>query len=86
MQTILFEEILIGAFSKFVPCKTIFIRPNDQPWSNTYTRLLLRKKNRNYSLYKRINTEYNILCNKNETRPEIITRYLGKRNKAKMVK
>ena len=82
MQTILFEEILTDAFSKFVPCKTVFIRPNDQPWSNKYTRLLLRKKNRNYSLYKRINNEYNILYNKEDTRPEILTRYLGKRNKA----
>ena len=32
MQTILLEEILIDAFSKFVPCKTVLIRPNDQPW------------------------------------------------------
>ena len=46
LQTKLFENILMDAFSKFVPCKTVHIRPNDQPWSNTYTRLLLRRKNR----------------------------------------
>ena len=82
MQTNLFENILIDAFAKFVPCKTVSIRPNDQPWSNTYTRLLLRKKNRNYSIYKKINTDYIALSKQTHTNPDILTRFLAKRNKA----
>ena len=35
MQATKFDEILIDAFSLFVPCKTVPIRLNDQPWSNT---------------------------------------------------
>ena len=82
LQTDIFEKILIDAFSKFVPVKTIHIRPNDQPWSNSYTRLLLRKKNRNYSLYKKINLEYDLVSSQGDLGPEILTRYLAKRNKA----
>ena len=82
MQTNLFENILIDAFSKCVPIKTVHIRPNDQPWSNTYTRLLLRKKNRNYSLYKKAKSKYEILLSKGDTTPEILTRYLAKKCKA----
>ena len=41
-------KVLVEAFAKFVPVKTVVLRPNDQPWVNSYTRLLLRKKNRNY--------------------------------------
>ena len=51
LQADIFDKILIDAFSQFVPCKSVPIRVNDQPWSNTYTRLLLRKKNRNYLIY-----------------------------------
>ena len=36
------SNILIEARNKFIPTKEITIRPNDQPWTNTYTRLLLR--------------------------------------------
>ena len=57
-QAELFTDILTDAFSKFVPCKSITIRQQDQPWTNTYTRLLLRKKNRNYRLFKQANTKY----------------------------
>ena len=39
--------------NSFVPKKTLCIRPDTPAWSNTYTRLLLRKKNRNYRLFKR---------------------------------
>ena len=60
--------------------KNVIFRPCDQPWSNT--RLLLRKKNRNYSLYKKINSDYISLTNQANTSPEIITRYLTKKNKA----
>ena len=37
-------RILTSAQNKFVPVKTIVIKPNDQPWVNSYTRLLMRKK------------------------------------------
>ena len=82
IQAEIFDKILIDAFSQFVPCKTVIIRPNDQPWSNTYTRLLLRKKNRNYLIYKKINDYYNCLLNKTNTSPEILTRYLAKTKKS----
>ena len=51
-------EILQSALKKFVPIKKIIIKPSDQPWVNSYTRLLMRKKNRNYHLYKKISFEY----------------------------
>ena len=53
-----FTEILQNAFSLYVPTKTVVVRSNEQPWCNTFTRLLLRKKNRNYQFYKKINSEY----------------------------
>ena len=73
---------MIDAFSQFVPCKSVPIRVNDQPWSNTYTRLLLRKKNRNYLIYKKINSDFNYLSNQANASPELLTRYLAKKNKA----
>ena len=77
-----FEEVLKGAFDQFIPCKTVTIRPNDQPWSNSYTRLLLRKKNRNYLIYKKICSDYNLLLNQNNLSTECLTRYLAKKDKA----
>ena len=58
MQAELFSNVLIEAFSQFVPQKTVTFHPKDQPWCNTYTRLLLRKKNRNYQMFKKVNTDY----------------------------
>ena len=81
-QADIYNQILINAFDQFVPCKTITIRPFDQPWSNRYTRLLLRRKNRNYQLYKKINVDNNLLLQKTNTPPEILTKYLNKRNRA----
>ena len=69
-------------FDQFIPVKTITIRPSDAPWCNSYTRLLLRKKNRNYQIYKRYETDYKKLLNLNNSQPEIATRYLNRRNKA----
>ena len=40
------SNILTTVFEKYVPVKTVVIRPTDPPWVNSYTRLLLRKKNR----------------------------------------
>ena len=46
-QAELYSKVLTDAFALYVPCKTVPIRSEDQPWANSYTRLLLRKKNRN---------------------------------------
>ena len=82
VQANLYSEILINAFKQFVPCKTVTIRPNDQPWSNKYTRLLLRKKNRNYQFYKKIDKDYNYLAQNPNTSSEVLTRYLTKQKRA----
>ena len=82
LQADIFDKILIDAFALFVPTKTVTIRPNDQPWSNTYTRLLLRRKNRNYLIYKKINSNYSNLSKQTNASPEILTRCLAKKNKA----
>ena len=49
-----FTNILQDAFVQFVPRKTVLVRPSDQSWCNRFTRLLLRKKNRNYNFYKKM--------------------------------
>ena len=72
-QCKIFTDILTQAFSKFVPTKTVTIRPFDAPWSNKYTHLLLRKKNRNYLIYKKYVTEYNRAANSNNPSPEVVT-------------
>ena len=81
-QCELFTSVLSQAFTKFVPTKTVTIRPADAPWSNSYTRLLLRKKNRNYLLYKKYETDYKKVITSNNPKPEIVTRYLSRRDKA----
>ena len=53
-QTEMYTQILQTAFAKFVPCKNVIVRPNDQSWCNSFTRLLIRKKNRNYQFYKNV--------------------------------
>ena len=77
-----FDQILKDAFAQFVPCKHVTIRPNDQPWSSSYTRLLLRKKNRNYLIYKKISSDYNQLLNQNNISPECLTRHKNKKDNA----
>ena len=52
-QTEFFSNVLITALNKFVPKKTLCVQPDTPAWSNTYTCLLLRKKNRNYCLFKK---------------------------------
>ena len=81
-QAELFTTILTDAFSKFVPCKTITIRQQDQPWTNSYTRLLLRKKNRNYRLFKQVNTQYLNAVNCPYTSNEFVTKLLFKKQRA----
>ena len=53
-QPQLITSLLTQAFSKFFPSKEVLIRPNVPAWTNTYTRLLQRRKNRNYILYKKL--------------------------------
>ena len=43
-------NILKDAMDKFVTKKDVFIKPDDIPWCNTYTRLLLKKKTETTSL------------------------------------
>ena len=82
LQADLYTNVLTNAFSLFVPCKTFQIRPDDQPWANSYTRLLLRKKNRNYRFYKKYNSQYNFLLSQQNIDHEILTKYENKKNKA----
>ena len=72
------------AFAQFIPCKTVPIRVNDQLWSNSYTRLLLRKKNRNYQMYKKADNVYKNMLNQQTFSQEIMTKYLKKKNKAQL--
>ena len=81
-QTDVYSNILTDAFTKFVPCKSVTIRPTDQAWCNAYTRLLLRKKNRNYLLYKKCNLRYVAATSQPYANPEIVTRLLNQKNKA----
>ena len=75
-------RILVEALEKFVPAKTITIRANDVPWQNSYTRLLLRKKNRNYQIFKRINSSYlNAVANPNSSE-QLISVMKSKKEKA----
>ena len=77
-----FTEILHNAFSLFVPTKTVVVRSTEQPWCNTFTRLLLRKKNRNYQFYKKINCQY--LSELNQLNPNLtlVSRLKMKRDAA----
>ena len=82
MQPELFSNILKEAISKFVPHKTITFHPKDQPWCNRYTRLLLRKKNRNYQFFKKVNKDFLNHINCAQTNQDFVTRLSNKRNKA----
>ena len=75
-------KILQLAVEKFVPTKLIIIKPNDQPWLNSYTRLLLRKKNRNYSIFTKTNASYLKSLNNPTVTQENVTRLKAKRDKA----
>ena len=48
----------------------------------TATRLLLRKKNRNYSIYRKYETEYKNILNTTSPNQEMVTRLLNKKNSA----
>ena len=58
------------------------VRPDTPAWSNTYTRLLLRKKNRNYRLFKKASCKLaNALTNPSCT-DEYITILQNKKSKS----
>ena len=73
-------SILDAAQRKFVPIKTITINPRDQPWVNSYTRLLMRKKNRNYRIFKKVNSQLFSVMNKHGVSEELVTRLTDKKN------
>ena len=75
------SNMLIEARNMFIPVKEITIRPNDQPWSNTYTRLLMRCKNRNYQLFKKMSGKYSSTLSKNNTDYDTVTRLKSKKEK-----
>ena len=75
-------NILTTAFQQFVPSKTIVIRVSDQPWVNSYTRLLLQKKNRNYQFFKKVNNLYLNALSTHGANSEVVTRLFEKRKNA----
>ena len=81
-QADIFSNILKEAFSQFIPSKSVDIRPTDQGWCNSFTRLLLRKKNRNYLFYKKCEMDYQKCLKENNPSPELVTRLLNRKNKA----
>ena len=76
-----FTDILKSCIKEFVPTKQITVKPNTIPWCNTYTRLLLRKKNRNYKLYRAISEKYKRKTQENNCPQEVITQLLIKKDK-----
>ena len=62
--------------------KEITIKTNDQPWVNSYTRLLMKKKNRNYRIFKKVNSELMSVLGKQGVSEEIVTRLREKKNRA----
>ena len=47
-----------------------------------FTRLLLRKKNRNYQFFKKCELDYTNILKQPNPAPDLVTRLLNKRNKA----
>ena len=81
-QAEIFSEILIKAREKYIPTKQITIRPQDQPWTNRFTRLLLRRKNRNYLIFKKASLKHKQYRSNPSANEDILTRLLHKKEKA----
>ena len=81
-QADIYSNIIREAIAKFIPMRKVTIRSSDQPWVNSYTRLLLRKKNRNYNIYKKLNSAYVSQTSNPNSCPEVVTRLKLKRDKA----
>ena len=75
------RHILKDCIKEFVPEKQITVKPNTIPWCNSYTKLLLRKKNRNYRLYRAISEKYKRKILDNNCQQEVITQLLVKKDK-----
>ena len=73
-QAQIYSEVLIEAFQTFVPTQIITIRQNIPPWCNTYTRLLMRKKNRNYHICRKAANKYEKMKQLGSTKEEVLTR------------
>ena len=76
-----FTNILKDCIKTFIPTKQITILPQSIPWCNTYTRLLLRKKNRNYKLFKSVAEKYKTMSQNNDTPAEVLTKLRQKLDK-----
>ena len=80
-QTKLYSEVLLKAFELFVPSRTITIKQNIPPWSNTYTRHLIRCKNRNYHISRKAVNKFKEAQQTNPENDELITRLKLKKQK-----
>ena len=80
-QTDAYSDALTTLFKKCVPTKTVFIKPQSIPWCNKYTRLLLRKKNRNYKIFKQ-STEKHLKAIYEKDSYENLTILLNRKEKA----
>ena len=81
-QAEVFSKILIKAREEYIPTKHITIRPQDQPWTNKFTRLLLRRKNRNYLIFKKASLKHKKYSSNESANEEVLTRLLHKKEKA----
>ena len=81
-QALLYTEVLKEVFDKFVPQKWVVIRPGSIPWCNRYTRLLMRKKNRNYRFFKKVTVQHCNALQDINTTEETLTKLYNKKNKA----
>ena len=77
-----FSLILQDAFALLVPCKIVMIRPKEHNWCNSFTRLLLRKKNRNYQFKKKSISKYIYELTKNNPNNDTVCRLKLNRDKA----
>ena len=76
-----YSNILIQAREKFVTTKSIVIRPCDQPWVNSYSRLLLRKKNQNYQIFKKVSSKLTNVTLHNVC-PQLVARLSEKKQRS----
>ena len=69
------SAILTEALNKYIhtSTKSYLARPDDQPWTNTHTRRLLRKKNRNYKIFERANNSYKSAVSDPNSTEEVVT-------------
>ena len=80
-QAKLYSEALCKVFQEFVPSRTITIKHNSPPWCNTYTRHLMRKKNRNYHISRKAALKYETEKQRNPNNEEVITILKTKKQK-----